>query len=188
MSPLGLYTSGLTTINNCTFADNNASAVSSNAGGLRHASGNLSVVGSTFRNNHARRGGALYLNQPTIWLQDVLLEGNVADEAGGAVYMMFGTGPLAGAQLENIVLRFNTVLTNASGSDAGGGAVYLDSPAPLSFGGESVMCGNSPSDLVCGFVSPSTVTLRGLVVPCDTQSSCDLLLNRSTASFTDDGE
>ena len=75
---------------------------------------NASVVNSTFINNSARYGGALYTARSNISIVDSTFINNTAIYAGGAVYVDYS----------NINVTNATIFNNTSDSNSGGMAVY----------------------------------------------------------------
>jgi hypothetical protein len=125
-SPIGgaLRSAGDTVIIDCVFENNKAILLSGTSrGGAIHASGELRVSGTSFGGNSADVGGAVhYSGFPTQNLfAHCIFRNNTAKTMGGALYQDKGR-----------VRVDNSLLSNNSVTDGGGGAIWIGQFAPAS--------------------------------------------------------
>jgi predicted outer membrane repeat protein len=106
------HSQNLATITDSTFTNKRATTTgSNNQGGAVSASGPITITGSTFSNNMARSGAAIYLyngGQTTVTLDDNVFNNNAAT-FGGVIYS----------------LGANVTMTNSLLHNNSGGALYI---------------------------------------------------------------
>lgn len=127
-----IYTNKYLTIINCTFKDNQATGASSNAygGGAIYASGagNISVLNSTFINNHAaKNGGAIDINATSdvdSKIDHCVFISNTADNLAGLLF----TTNKGTVNITNSIIINNTCNSGYTANDIiyAGTTVYVD--------------------------------------------------------------
>ena len=107
----GLWTDCTTTINDSTFANNQALYASGGSlnGGAIYNNGTLTVVNSTFYNNSAQNGGAIYNSSGLLTVANSTFDGNSTTNDGGAI-MNWST----------LNLTNSTFFDNSASADGGG--------------------------------------------------------------------
>jgi CSLREA domain-containing protein len=137
----GIYNNGDLTINDSTFSDNIAGR-----GGALYSSLVVGVVvaQSTFNNNQAQEGGGIYTSDCGLTLQNCTLSGNTAPLRGGAF--------LHGGQY----LLTVTSCTITGNSSSSGGGINNSTRVNL---GNTILSNNSGANLVSG--GTSTISSLG---------------------------
>ena len=113
-SGAGVYDGGNLTVRGCVFARNEASS-SYSGGGVYVSGSTFAATNSTFRDNAAGQGGALYIDDAVAELTDVTLDGNIASTHGGGIRARYA------ARLDATRL---TVINNTAGGRGGGLSGY----------------------------------------------------------------
>ncbi len=125
----GIFSSGTTTISNCSFADNSSTfLVGTGGGAIENFNATMIINNSTFSGNNSSQGGAIY-NHGVLTINDSTFSGNVA--AFGGAINNFHTGSLT---LKSCIVAGNT----ASGSPDIDGAVQAASSFNLIGNGSSM--------------------------------------------------
>lgn len=122
-------TSGPTTVTDCTFTDNVASA---EGGGIEKYIGTLEISGSTFTRNSARSGGGIWSYQNDTWIVNSTFSGNTAETGGGIVSTGSGT----------VDLQSVTITRNVSTADAQTGGISAGTNLSLA---NTILAGNAPA-------------------------------------------
>ena len=113
-SGAGVYEGGILTISGGIFARNQATATYA-GGGIYASDSSLFIDNTTFIDNAAGQGGALYADNSVVELTDVSMEGNIASTYGGGIRIRYG------ATLDATRL---TVNDNTAGGRGGGISAY----------------------------------------------------------------
>lgn len=134
----GIVSSGIFTVNDCTFSYNTTSGTNAGAA-IQVASGTLTVNRSTFYNNSAlpflpgatANGGAIYAgSSQTIVLNNSTLYNNSAGADGGAIFITLGS---------HLTIRNSTIVGNTATTNGGG--IYISGNAPAIT--NSIISGNT---------------------------------------------
>lgn len=107
---------GTVVIENCSFLNNIADGADSKGGAISNTNGGgLAISNSTFEDNYAYLGGAIYSNA-TLNITGSTFRGNSGQAEGGAVYIL-GDSVISGSSFEeNVAYSY-------------GGAIYSSAPA-----------------------------------------------------------
>ncbi len=99
-----IYNAGKMDISGSTFKKNFAEK-----GGAIYNTGEMNIVGSAFSSNKADKGGAIYLAKDSeMYIQDTSFTNNIAEVAGGAIYMDENSVLSIAAVKKNVVFSGNT--------------------------------------------------------------------------------
>jgi len=188
-SGAGVYDGGTLTVTGCVFARNEASSTYS-GGGIYVSESTLTVSSSTFRDNSAGQGGALYLDDSVATLTDVNLLRNTATSHGGAIRMRYGadvdttrlsatdnTAGGRGGAISSYQADLSIVDGVFTGNEAGtsGGALHLDQTSSTDVRVTAEITGNTATTTGGGIYADSiTLDLTGT-------------LSDNTAGSTSDG-
>lgn len=117
---LMLQASKSSTVNNCTFSNNNAPHGAINLGIYSNKVTTASVTGCTFTSNKASAGAAIYNNQGNLKVSKCKFTSNVAQKSGGAI----------GSNKGSVKIYDSTF--NKNSADKGGALYYASSNVYLS--------------------------------------------------------
>lgn len=130
-----LYNAGTTLLDNVQFLSNVAVE-----GGAIHSSGTLQMMSGRLARNRADLGGAVMIAAGTARFEGVLFEDNIAQQFGGALYIMDGevrlldtrilrnTAPSAGAISNRGILTIEDSLINRNAAQTGAAGALANGP------------------------------------------------------------
>ena len=103
-------------------------------GGMMSIGGSPTLINVLFAGNHARQGGAIYLEDSDPPLVNVAFSGNAAEEEGGALY-----NAASSPALTNVTFSANDAYVGGGIFNANGSAVALSN---------AILWGNTPDQIV----------------------------------------